>query len=244
MGVNITEDQEDFNLSWRAWFDGSVIGFKRVSWKLSTPLGIGAPTIFTDVMISAFSVYDENFLATPFDPSIMLKNFTLCIGEDLNSEALTENVYIVTPDNRKGYKVNGAMKSMQVIEEKKPGLRDLWHVVASPVGSICMYGGVNDFIAEKGKLRLEYFDMKESLARRTYVIEENDFKNRQEDMYIEWTAVPFFYNGGNYNWKNLELVQKHRSKPLSVSVDGGPKTLLGRFTHRPDIAKEKKFYKY
>ena len=107
-----------------------------------------------------------------------------------------------------------------------------------------MVSGLNDFLTQQARFRLEYRDAPDSIGRYDYVLDLANFKNRQENMYLEWNVVPFFGSKGNYQWKNLDLVLKHTDKPLSYSVDGGTRLQSGAFTHIPDIKAEKRYYRY
>ena len=245
LGVTMREDQDDFDLSWRAWYEGSVIGFSRVSWKVSTPLGIGAPVVFADVVASPFALLDQNFLNTPFDPSIILKSFTLAIGEDLNTRVTGDKNYrILTAKDRQGQAVEAKNPQTRTLLDNSTKPHDLWHVLTGPSGTMCMVSGLNDFLTQQARFRLEYRDAPDSIGRYDYVLDLANFKNRQENMYLEWNVVPFFGSKGNYQWKNLDLVLKHTDKPLSYSVDGGTRLQSGAFTHIPDIKAEKRYYRY
>lgn len=245
LGVTMGEDQDDFDLTMRAWYDGSVIDFMRVSWKVSTPLGIGAPIVFADVVASPFSLLDQNFLNTPFDPSVIIKSFTLAIGEDLNSRVLGDKGYrILTAKDRQGLAVEAKTPSTRTLLDNSARSHDLWHILTGPFGTMCMVSGLNEFLAQQARFRLDYRDAPNSIGRYDYVLDLADFKNRQENMYVEWNVVPFFDVKGNYQWKNLDLILKHTVKPLSYSVDGGTRLQSGAFTHMPDIKAEKRNYRY
>ncbi|HEY9159522.1 MAG TPA: hypothetical protein VIS94_00345 [Desulfomonilia bacterium] len=247
MGITKTQDQDAFDLRWRAWYDGQVIGMIRVSWKLSTPLGIGAPTIFTDVLITPFTLRDENFIATPFDPGIIIKTYTQSIGEDLNRTVLSPDsrpALILTSANKKGCAVEGKMKSSEVIEEKKGTKSYLWHALTSQFGSMCVISGLNPFLSEYAKFRLEYFDGANNPGRYMYDLELSNFKNRQENMYIEWNVLPFFNENNKLDMKMLDLVLKHAGNPLSIKTGMEQPVQLPQFTHIPNIKNEMKNYKY
>jgi len=219
----------------------------RVSWKLSTPLGIGAPTIFTDVLITPFTLRDENFIATPFDPGIIIKTYTQSIGEDLNRTVLSPDsrpALILTSANKKGCAVDGKMKSSEVIEEKKGTKNYLWHALTSQFGSMCVISGLNPFLSEYAKFRLEYFDGANNPGRYMYDLELSNFKNRQENMYIEWNVLPFFNENNKLDMKMLDLVLKHAGNPLSIKAGMEQPVQLPQFTHIPNIKNEMKNYKY
>jgi hypothetical protein len=247
VGITKIQDQESFDLSWRAWYDGQVIGLIRVSWKLATPLGIGAPVIFTDVLITPFTLRDENFISTPFDPGIILKNYSQSIGEDLNQKVLSPDSkpsYILTSGNKKGYAVEAKMKSSKTLEEKKGAKDYIWHVLTGQYGSMCIISGLNEYLTKHSKFSLEYFDGPNSPGEYLYRLDLSDFKNRQENMYIEWNVLPFFSANDQQNFKILDLVLNHADKPLSIRIEGQQPAQLPIFTHIPNIKNEKKYYKY
>jgi hypothetical protein len=247
-GITMSETQDDIDLHMRAWYDGSVISFIRVTWKVSTPLGIGAPTAFADVIASPFSLYDQNFLSTPFDPSLIIKNFTLTLGEDMHTRVLNTSANkpyrILTERDRKGIAIDGRTPTTKVLLDNSVKTPDLWHVLTGPSGSMCMIGGMNDFCTQNAVFRLEWSDTPTKIGYYRYSLGVNNFKNRQENMYLEWNVVPFFLTDAGYAWKNLDLVLKHNDKPLSYAVENSPLTRLERFTHIPDVKIEKNSYRY
>ena len=237
------ENQDSFNMRIRAWYDGSVINVDRASWMVKTPLGIGAPTIFADVVASPFSLLDQNFLSTPFDPTLIMRSFHLVLGESLNGKSLYHRV--ITPENRKGFTVDNKMAADEGDLENKARKRDLWHVLTGPYGSMCIYAGLNDYLAQHAaKFNLLYSDTPESTGWARYNLEVKDFKNRQEHMYMEWNVVPQFDHNGQYNWKNLDLVLKRHEKPLAFTVDGKARTVSNAFFYIPDVKNEKAAYRY
>jgi len=247
MGITKTQDQDQFDLRWRAWYDGQVIGMIRVSWKLSTPLGIGAPTIFSDVLVTPFTLRDENSIATPFDPGIILKTYSQSIGEDLNRVVLSQNSkpsYILTSANKKGYAVEAKMKSSEILEEKKGAKSYMWHALTGQFGSMCVISGLNPFLSENAKYRFEYFDSANTPGKYMYSLDLSNFKNRQENMYIEWNVLPFFNENNKPDLKMLNLVLKHAGNPLSIKINIQQPVQLPQFTHIPSIKNEMKNYKY
>jgi len=247
-GITKNATQDDIDLHMRAWYDGSVITFIRVTWKVGTPLGIGAPTAFADVVASPFTLFDQNFLNTPFDPSIIIKNFTLTLGEDTNARVLNAQgakpYCILTEKDKKGLVIDGRTSATRVLLDNSVRTHDLWHVLAGPSGSMCMISGMNDFCAENATFRLEWSDTPSKIGYYRYSLGLDSFINRQEHMYLEWNVVPFFLTDSGYAWNNLDLVLKHNDKPLSYAVDNSSFTRLSRFTHIPDVKSEKRFYRY
>ena len=237
------ENQDSFNMRIRAWYDGSVINVDRASWMVKTPLGIGAPTIIADVVASPFSLLDQNFLCTPFDPTLIMRSFNLTLGECLNGKALSHRV--ITPENRKGFIVDNKTAVGEGDQENKARKRDLWHVLTGPYGSMCVFAGLNDYLAQHAaKFNLLYGDSPETIGWARYNLEVTNFKNRQEHMYMEWNVVPQFDHNGQYNWKNLDLVLKRHEKPLAFSVDGEARTVSNAFYYIPDVRNEKAAYRY
>lgn len=247
-GITKNETQDDIDLRMRAWYDGAVISFIRVTWKVGTPLGIGAPVAFADVLASPFSLFDQNFLNTPFDPSIIIKNFTLTLGEDMHARVLNaasaRPYRILTEKDRKGFIIDGRAPGTKVLLDNRVKTNNLWHVLTGPAGSMCMISGMNDFCAQNAAFRLEWSDTPAKIGYYRYSLGLNNFINRQEHMYLEWNVVPFFLSDSGYDWNNLDLVLKRNDKPLSYAVDGSAPIRMGRFTHIPDVKNEKRFYRY
>ncbi|MEN6472524.1 MAG: hypothetical protein ABFD81_00750 [Syntrophaceae bacterium] len=243
------ENQDSFNMRIRAWYDGAVINVDRASWMVKTPMGIGAPTIIADIIASPFSLVDQNFLCTPFDPTLIMRSFNLTLGESLNSNAISTDTArtcrLITPANRKGFAVDGKTATGEGDQENKARRRDLWHVLTGPCGSMCVFAGLNDYLAQHAaNFNLLYSDTPEAIGWARYNLEVKDFKNRQEHMYMEWNVVPDFDNNGQYNWKNLDLVFKHHEKPLAFTVNGEARTVSNIFSYIPDVKNEKAAYRY
>lgn len=248
MGVTTQEDKDSFNMRFRAWFDGETIVYGRCAWKVKTPLGIGAPTIFVDVMFNPFTLLSQCYLGTPFDPSALVKQFCLGLGEEMNKQALPQerSTYrVITADNRQGNVIDAQMNGRELSQDKKGLKKDLWHVLTGPWGSMCVFAGLNDYLAQHaGDFRMVWTDTPEHIGGYTYNLAVGDFKNRQEHMYLEWNALPFLSEGGQYNWKNLDLVLKHREKPLTYTIEGQTRMSAPRFIADPNIKQEKPFYRY
>jgi hypothetical protein len=249
IGVTTSEDQDSFNMRMRAWYNGDVIVYGRTTWKVKTPLGIGAPTIFADIVATPFYLLNQNFLCTPFDPSVLMKSFQLIIGEDLNSSVLTADsargYRLITADNRQGFMIDARMDPGEGDPAYKGLKRDLWHVLTGPWGSMCVFSGLNEYLSRHAsKFNLLWSDTQADIGGYRYNLEVRDFKNRQEHMYLEWNVVPQFGNIGQYNWNNLDLVIRHHEKPLSAVVNGVTRIPASPFLIVPDIKYEKGFYRY
>jgi len=249
-GFKITQDQDESDLRFRAWYAGPVIVYGRATWKMKTPLGIGAPVIFADLAGTAFTCIDQNFLWTPFDPSIVMKTFNLTLGEDLNPQALKPEpgaTRIITSQDRRVYPVR-AQSSAQTVAQDAQNLgskQDLWHVLTGPAGSMCMYAGLNDYLSRHAQtFNMLWQDSPEHIGSYLYNLDVTDFKNRQESMFLEWNGVPFFWNNGRYNWDKLDLVLKPHLRPLSYLVDGSARFEAPRFIHEPNIKSDRVLYRY
>jgi hypothetical protein len=249
IGVTTSENQDSFNMRFRAWFNGDVIIYGRATWKVKTPLGIGAPTIFADIVATPFYLLNQNFLCTPFDPTVLMKSFNLIIGEDLNGRVLVSDSAkgsrLITQDNRQGFPVDAKMGAGEGNPAYKGLKRDLWHVLTGPWGSMCVFSGLNDYLSQHAaKFNLLWSDTPSNIGSYRYNLEVTDFKNRQEWMYLEWNVVPYFGSPGQYNSKNLDLVIKHHEKPLTSIVNGATRIPASPFILIPDIKNEKEFYRY
>jgi hypothetical protein len=244
-----SENQDSFNMRFRAWFNGDVIVYGRATWKVKTPLGIGAPTIFADIMATPFYLLNQNFLCTPFDPTVLMKSFHLIIGEELNNRVLAadsaKGSRLITQDNRQGFLVDARMDPGEGDPAYKGLKRDLWHVLTGPWGSMCVFSGLNEYLSgHAAKFNLLWSDTPSNIGSYRYNLEVTDFKNRQEWMYLEWNVVPYFGSPGQYNSKNLDLVIKHHEKPLTPVVNGTTRIPVSPFILIPDIKNEKEFYRY
>ncbi|MEN6473314.1 MAG: hypothetical protein ABFD81_04805 [Syntrophaceae bacterium] len=249
-GFKISQNQDESNLTFRAWYAGPVIVYGRATWKMKTPLGIGAPVIFADLVGTAFTCTDQNFLWTPFDPSIMMKTFNLTLGEELNQQALMPEPgaeRIITSQDRKVYPIKAQSSAQIVVQDaQNHGTKqDIWHVLTGPAGSMCMYAGLNDYLTQHAQtFTMLWQDSPEHIGAYLYNLDVTDFKNRQESMFLEWYGVPFFWDNGRYNWGKLDLVLKPRLKPLTCIVDGSARFVSPRFVHVPNIKEDRALYRY
>ena len=249
-GFEISQDQDESDLRFRAWYAGPVIVYGRATWKMKTPLGIGAPVIFADLAGTAFTCIDQNVLWTPFDPSLVMKTFNLTLGEELNRQALDPESgaeRIITSQDRRVYPVK-ALSSAHIVAQdaqNRGNKQDMWHVLTGPAGSMCMYAGLNDYLSGHAKtFTMLWQDSPEHIGAYRYNLDVTDFKNRQESMFLEWNGVPFFFNNGTYNWDNLALALKPHQKPLSYIIDGSAPFKAPRFIHEPDIKNDRALYRY
>jgi hypothetical protein len=249
-GFKISQNQDEYDLTLRAWYAGPVIVSGRATWKMKTRLGIGAPIIFADLAGTAFTCIDQNFLWTPFDPSLVMKTFNLTLGEELNLQALKPEpgaTRIITSQDRKLYAVK-AQSSAQIVAQDAQNhgnKQDMWHVLTGPAGSMCMYTGLNDYLTRHAQtFNMLWQDSPEHIGAYLYNLDVTDFKNRQEAMFLEWNGVPFFWNNGRYNWDKLDLVLKPHEKPLSYIVDGSARFEAPRFVHEPNIKSDRALYRY
>ncbi len=243
-----TEDDEDYcNVTWRAWYLGRVVNYNRAAWKVSTPLGIGAPVVFDDVVASCFSVYNYINWRTPFDPSLIMKYLDVLVGEELNDRVLKYNdtlkFYYITEKDRKGFQADGALSEE---EKKRDGGYSSWHLFTGFIDTVLMRTGYDDFMMQKSRLLLDWNDNEKSVGNYDNHLIMDSFKRRNHHFYVEWNAVPFFWNENpaKYNWKNLNIVLKRIDKPLTCRIDGGEKITPGAIVHIPNIELEKNKYKY
>ncbi len=237
----IRENEDDFDLSWRAWYDGRVIFYARSTWRMKTPLGIGAPTVFADIMATPLSLFCYPSFYTPFDPSLFIRKVDFGIGEDLNPQLLDLNkaVRFITPANREGSRICGA-SSPQELE-----LVD-WLVLAWRGSSICVRTSHDDYLSRHAALSTSWRDCESSPGCYSNNLSLASFDNRQQHFYVEWNIVPWFWNADpdRCNWANLELVLSHRDKPLQYAVGSHGPFELPRTFHVPDIKEELVRYRY
>lgn len=249
-GFKLSQDQDASDLRFRAWYAGPVIVYGRASWKIKTPLGIGAPVVFADLYGTAFSCTDQNFVWTAFDPTIMMKTFNTTVGEELNRQALGPDSYVViTARDRKTFSINAQSppRTRFVAQDSQgpAGKQDLWHVQSGRAGSMVMYVGLSEaMMRHAARFNMLWEDSPEHISTYLYNLDVTNFKNRQEQMFLEWNMIPHFWNTGAYRWENLDLVLKHRQKPLTFTVDGTQHIVTPRFIHIPNIKEERRYYRY
>ena len=246
-----SENEDTFNIAWRAWYDGSVINYRRATWMMKTPFGIGAPTVFCDIVATTFTVSSFTTWYTPFDPSLLVKRTEISIGEDLNkrllldekAKGLVKGVRFITSADKDGLDIDGVMSEK---EKSRDNTMPSWYLITGAPGTICYRTAYDDFLTENAKLRLDWTDSAEDIGYYNNRLILDNFKNRQEYFYIEWNIVPYFGNPdpNKYKWENLDLILKHRDKPLTYKIGTHSDIKSDIFIHIPDIKVVKESYKY
>ncbi len=242
-----TRDNEDeLDVIWRAWFQGKVVNFIRAVFEVSTPLGIGAPIVFDDAIVTSFSVYNYINWYTSFDPSIIMKHLDVIVGEEHNKRALKYKdmleIQHLSSNDRKWYKVDG-----QTPEEEKQRNMDYapWHLFVNlQKNTSCMRTYYNKSLTEYGRRTLDWRDDEKNFGTYDNHLILGNFKKRIQNFCVEWNAVPFFINrhSSKYNWKNLDIVLKRIDKPLSYKFTNGEKITPGKFVHIPNIKIDNEIY--
>lgn len=241
------DDEDNSNVSWRAWYQGRVINYNRAAWKVSTPLGIGAPVVFNDIVESCLSAYNYINWSVPFDPSLLMKYLNVMVGEELNDRPSKLKdilkVYYLTERDRKGFQSDGVMSDA---EKNRDNIYSSWHLYTSFVNTVLMRTGYDDWMVTKGKRTLDWHDDDVNVGNYDNHLMMDNFKRTNHHFYIEWNCVPFFWNDNpsRYNWKNLDIVLKRIDKPLTYRIDGGENINPGIIVHTPNIKIEKTKYKY
>jgi hypothetical protein len=243
-----TSDNEDeLNVSWRAWYDGQVISYNRAAWKQSTPLGIGAPVVFDDIVASAFSAYDYITYYSPFDPAIFMKDFGVIIGEQMNrtSQEYAEVTkgWHLTERDKVGDAVDGVMSEKEKTRDPK---WVKWHLFAGLAGSVLMRVDYDEYLQQHSTITLDWRDDDTTIGNYdTHMIVHRP-STRSEHFLLEWNMVPFFFNEDHskFKWDNLDLVLKRVDKPVVFILPAGEKYLVERYLHVPNVEKEYKFYKF
>ncbi len=239
----ILENDEDFNLRWRAWYDGNIIFYARTTWKMKTPFGIGAPTVFADILATPLSLLCYPSFYTPFDPWLFIRKVEIAIGEDLNRTVvedpqLSTSTRLVTSEKTKGVLIgkSGCCNSEQAD----------WILQTGRFGTVCVRTAYDDYLTDKGELELQWQDTDKYVGYYLNSLIFNEFEQRQQHFYVEWDVVPWFWNSDpdKYNWHNLELILKHRDDPLEYSVNGSKGQTMPRNLHVPDIAALIGHYQY
>lgn len=245
------EDEDDFNLAWRAWYDGNVVFYTRVSWRMSTPLGIGAPTVLADILATPLSLFCYPGFHTPFDPSLLVRLVDFSIGEQLNDRIptlakdfpLLQNTRLLTSRDREGMLIDAGMSEK---EKALDGKQSAWLLLTSPCASICIRNSYDEFLTKHAALNLDWQDNPETVGTYRNALCLESFKNRQQHFFVEWNVVPWFWNAdaGRYQWDNLDLVLRHRDRPLSYRIGDTKDILVPRNIHVPDIGTAMERHRY
>jgi len=239
------DDEDNLTVRWRAWFEGQVVNYNRAAWKLTTPLGIGAPTVFNDIVANAFSVFNYITWYSPFNPSVFVKHLDVKVGEQLNDRVARQRdeltVRFLSEHNRKGCAADGKMSDRDAALDDR---FSSWHLFTGPHGTVCMRNDYDDFLTEKGTRTLDWRDDEKNPGNFDTHLVIKDLSNRSEHFYVDWNAVPFFWNEdpGKYRWDSLDLVLKRLDRPLTFSVEGTPALTTGVYIHVPDVHAEEKHY--
>ena len=240
------DDEDKLNVTFRAWYDGQVINYNRAAWKLSTPLGIGAPIVFDDIVADFNSVFNHITWYSPFNPSIFVKHLDVLVGEELNERVgkYREDLKVkfISEHNRdRRYEVDGIMSDREKTHNDR---FSSWHLFTGFSGTVCMRTDYDDFLTEHGKRTLDWRDTAKHYGNYDNHLVIKDLSNRSEHFYVEWNAVPFFWNRdpGRYDWSNLDLILKRIDKPLTYTVDGKSRFRPGLYIHIPDVHAEEEKY--
>ncbi|MDD5224108.1 MAG: hypothetical protein PHE84_08965 [bacterium] len=246
--IGSTGDNEDeLNVSWRAWYDGQVISYNRAAWKQSTPLGIGAPVVFDDILANAFSVYDYITYYSPFDPAIFMKDFEVIIGEEMNRNAreYTEALkgWHLTERDRTGYAVDGMMSEREKTRDPK---WVKWHLFTGMAGSVLMRVDYDEYLQQHSTITLDWRDDDTAIGNYDTHMVVHRPSTRTEHFLLEWNVVPFFFNEDHskFGWDNLDLVLKRVDKPVVFALPNGEKFSVERYLNVPNVGKEFKFFKF
>ena len=246
--IGSTGDNEDeLNVSWRAWYDGQVICYNRAAWKQSTPLGIGAPVVFDDILASSFSAYDYITYYSPFDPAIFMKDFEVIIGEQMN-RASREQVeamkgWHLTERNKAGDAVDGVMSEKE--KTRDPNWVK-WHLFTGVAGTALMRVDYDDYLQQHSTITLDWRDDDTVNGNYDTHMVVHRPSTRTEHFLLEWNVVPFFFNEDHskFGWDNLDLVLKRVDKPVVFALPSGEKFSVERYLNIPNVEKEHKFYKF
>ena len=238
-------NENDFDLTWRAWYSGNVVSIIRVSWKISTPFGIGAPTMMTDVICSPFSITNINFVYTPFDPSILLKKSITTSGETLRKATSPGSSDVIVYDRQdKRNEVLNLKGTQQKNFELKKSDKSLWFIARNPAGTFMVRSMCDSYVMNSGSLSLTLSSQPGQTLSYYYTAELKSFSTRQAGMYQEWTVIPSFNRSANPDNEDIRLVQKFRDNPLFIMLDGSRRFANEPIIHIPDIKREKSKYKY
>ena len=246
--IGSTGDNEDeLNVSWRAWYDGQVITYNRAAWKQSTPLGIGAPVVFDDILACAFSVYDYITYYSPFDPAIFLKDFEVIIGEQMNRDsrehAEVMKGWHLTERDKVGDSVDGVMSEKE--KTRDPNWVK-WHLFTGVAGTALMRVDYDEYLRQHSTITLDWRDDETVIGNYDTHMVVHHPTTRSEHFTLEWNVVPFFFNADHskFKWDNLDLVLKRVDKPLAFALPGAEKFQVERYLNVPNVEKEYKFFKF
>ena len=243
---SISESDEDFDTSLRAFYDGNVIMYARATWKMKSPFGIGSPVVFQDLVFDPFSVKAINSFFTPFDPSLLVKYNEILAGllynERLMGDSLKGKGRLITSTDKEGFIIDGEMSENERAWGQSDSRVD-WQATLFSFGSQVMTTVYNDYLTKVGKHGLNWSDNKAEGCFYQDYINFDKFDNRQEYLYKKWTGVPHF-SSKELNWDNLNLVLKSTEKPLHIKVGDEDEFISNPFFHVPDIKSVKKYYRY
>jgi len=244
---SISATGKDFDTHLRAWFDGKVMLYVRATWKMKSPLGIGAPVVIEDVVLDYLSAAAINSFYTPFNPSLFVKYNEILGGflynDRLELEALKGKGRLITSSDREGFIMDGEMSEKEIAWESDEKREAEWSAALFPSGSLLGITAYNDYLEKAGKYGLNWSDDSAGGTFYQDYINFDKFPNRQEYLYNQWTPIPNF-SSNELNWENLDLVLKCTEKPLHIKVEGKDEFVMTPFFHVPDIKSVKKHYKY
>jgi hypothetical protein len=246
VGKKIEHNESEFDLSFRAWYEGNVIDYRRATWKIKYTLGAGSSTTVTDAVITPFFAFNcSAWYNSPY-PEWAVKYIEMSFGEDMNKRVLLNNDILkstakfISSADREGVIIDGVMSEK---EKKWDKSLKSWYLLTGIPGTILMKSGCDPATAKNATLGFDWQDDMEHLGFSKHIMILRD-KTRTGYFYMEWAAVPRFWTPTKFRWENLDLVLKRTDKPLTYRIDDGSDIVPGKCIHIPDIMKVKKKYRY
>jgi hypothetical protein len=248
LGVKMQHNEDEFDMRFRAWYDGNVINYKRSSWKIRQFFGVGTSTVVSNTVVTPFSALAYSTWYTSPYPLWAIKRIEMSFGDDLNKRALLNKnalkneARFISASDKEGVIIDGIMSEK---EKNWDSTRKSWYLLTGLPGTICMRSGYDGLLSDKARLSIEWVDSRENVGFYKNII-TLDKRSRTGVFHMEWSVVPDFWNPdpNKYNWENLGLILKRKDKPLTYRIDKGEGVALEAYIHLPDIMAVKENYKY
>ena len=207
---------------------GPVRGMGRMWMSAVFPAGIKSPRISADVCCYETMIIVPGVLRVPINPGVLLTDFTMGIGYDLNENAIGMKFY--NSNNLGGLLVDGKPDES---EKNMNTELDQWRCITGPQGTMITRSDWDQYYASQAEIHV-YFedkihekDLPEDVPGKIgYFHNESRIESlepRRYNVQMDWYFPYNFYNEEKFN---IEVVQDYLNiKQNAIIVEGGGKKM-------------------
>ncbi len=227
--VKMTTTEDDVSGDTLALRDGPVRCNRRCWGQMILPLGVKTPKVISDII-----GYDTMFvcpveISVPVNPGLILTDFTMYAGTDLNDEAI--GGYWYNSNNLSGFLIDGIPTTNETQMNKE---MDTWRLVTGPWGTMMNRSIWDPDFMRQAKIRIEFTDDRTREDPPEYypgqigmAYNYSTVDNLKPGLYItelDWFFIPFFPfppAAGSLNMEKVRAYLDMYDTPLHISVGKG-----------------------